>query len=164
VPIDEFTTLEGYAYIPSRGMLIRSAVWDEVGGMDPRYYPVVWADGDFCAALAHHDHRFRLVAEARQEFGGQLAARLGVDLVGDEQQGGATPVVQLHQRLKVSHWIPGVAHLEPADLLDRLAEWVEHDLDQRQRSPGGRVAGGGHKGERRAEGVHDPQGVEDIQR
>lgn len=79
VPIDEFTTLEGYAYIGSRGMLIRSAVWDEVGGMDAQFYPVVWADGDFCAALAHHQHRFRLVAEARcaHEQAGSTPSRFG---------------------------------------------------------------------------------------
>ncbi len=63
-PIHEFTTMDGYAYIGSRGMLVRTSVWDDVGGMDPLFYPLTWADADFCAALDDRGYRFRLVAEA----------------------------------------------------------------------------------------------------
>jgi GT2 family glycosyltransferase len=51
-------------YVPSRGMLVRTSAWDAVRGMDPRYYPVMWADVDFCVAAARHGMRISLVPQA----------------------------------------------------------------------------------------------------
>ncbi|MCA1943476.1 MAG: glycosyltransferase [Yonghaparkia sp.] len=63
-PLDEIGALEGYAYVGSRGMLVRTAAWDAVGGMDPRFYPVMWADVDLCSTLLARGLRFRSVIDA----------------------------------------------------------------------------------------------------
>lgn len=63
-PLDEIGALDGYAYVGSRGMLVRTAVWDAVGGMDPRFYPVMWVDVDLCSTLLARGLRFRSVFDA----------------------------------------------------------------------------------------------------
>lgn len=66
-------------YVPSRGMLIRRDDWDAAGGMDPRYYPVLWADADLCAALSARGRRFAIAtdAECRHQINGSLPGGLG---------------------------------------------------------------------------------------
>lgn len=64
VPLDSFVMPRDVAYIGSRGMLIPTRVWDEVGGMDPLFYPLVWADADFCLALERSGYEFALVRDA----------------------------------------------------------------------------------------------------
>ncbi|MFN4000506.1 glycosyltransferase family 2 protein [Microcella sp.] len=63
-PLEAIGALEGYAYVGSRGMLVRTAVWDSVGGMDPRFYPVMWVDADLCSTLLARGLRFRSVRDA----------------------------------------------------------------------------------------------------
>lgn len=65
--IDELDTLD---YVPSRGMLIDIAVWDAVGGMYPGYYPVIWADVDFCTAVREAGRSFGIAREARTRHEG----------------------------------------------------------------------------------------------
>ncbi|UTT62999.1 glycosyltransferase family 2 protein [Microcella humidisoli] len=63
-PLDDVDRLEGFAYVGSRGMLVRTAMWDAVGGMDPRFYPVMWVDVDLCSTLLARGLRFRSVRDA----------------------------------------------------------------------------------------------------
>lgn len=65
--LDELGTLD---YIPSRGMLVDIAAWDAVGGMYPGYYPVIWADVDFCTAVRNAGRTFGIVREARARHEG----------------------------------------------------------------------------------------------
>lgn len=58
-------------YVPSRGMLVRTSIWDDVGGYDPSFYPVVWADVDFCTGLNSRGWRFKHVIDARVQHLGQ---------------------------------------------------------------------------------------------
>lgn len=54
-------------YVASRGILTHSADWDAVGGMYPGFYPVQWADVDYCASLRHAGRRFTFVPTALVE-------------------------------------------------------------------------------------------------
>lgn len=65
--LDDLTELD---YVPSRGTLIRAGVWDAVGGMDPAYYPVQWADVDLCTAVRRAGYDFSLVRKATVEHAG----------------------------------------------------------------------------------------------
>ncbi len=51
-------------FLMSRGMLVRATAWREVGGMDPRFYPVGWSDVDLCTRLRAADWSLRTVASA----------------------------------------------------------------------------------------------------
>jgi GT2 family glycosyltransferase len=62
--------LDTLDYVPSRGMFVDLAVWDGVGGMFPGYYPVVWADVDFCTAVTAAGRRFGIARAARTRHDG----------------------------------------------------------------------------------------------
>jgi GT2 family glycosyltransferase len=51
-------------YIPSRGMMLATATWDAVGGVDARFYPVGAVDVDFCRAIAAAGLSFAIVTHA----------------------------------------------------------------------------------------------------
>jgi GT2 family glycosyltransferase len=78
-PVEAFTPERWGDYVPSRGMLVRREDWDAVGGMDPAYYPVLWADVDFCAAQTARGRRFAIAraARARHADHGSLPGALG---------------------------------------------------------------------------------------
>ncbi len=44
-------------YVSACSLLVRKAVFDEVGGFDPRYYPAYYEDVDFCLELGQRGHR-----------------------------------------------------------------------------------------------------------
>lgn len=77
--------LAALSFVPSRGALVRTAAWDAVGGMDPRYYPVMWADVDLCRAFTLAGYGFAVVTSAHvahegrgstgNDFGQFLAGR-----------------------------------------------------------------------------------------
>lgn len=69
--------LEELGYLPSRGMLVHREDWDSVGGMDPLFYPVLWADVDFCHALSQRNRRFALVPSARVAHEGNASSTPG---------------------------------------------------------------------------------------
>lgn len=58
-PLGDLDVPDTMPYLPSRGMLVETRAWDLVGGYDPRFYPVVWADVDFCMALRASGLAFR---------------------------------------------------------------------------------------------------------
>jgi GT2 family glycosyltransferase len=68
---DKLDALDSLDYVPSRGMLVDLAFWDQVGGMFPGYYPVVWADVDFCATARETGRSFRIVRGAQTRHDGQ---------------------------------------------------------------------------------------------
>lgn len=86
-PQDELENGAELDYIPGRGTLVRTADWDNVGGMDPRFYPVLWVDVDFCAALRSADRRFAIErsAVASHETNGSTPSALGQFLFGRNQ-------------------------------------------------------------------------------
>lgn len=63
-PPDHLDGTEQLSYLSSRGNLIRTAAWDRIGGPDPRYYPVMYADVDFCDRLRAEGYRFAVVPSA----------------------------------------------------------------------------------------------------
>ena len=64
-PLDEIGAIPHLDYVPSRGMLVRSAVWDEVGGTDLRAFPVGWVDVLLCSAVRAAGHTIGLAPTAR---------------------------------------------------------------------------------------------------
>lgn len=64
-PIDELPDLSHIDYVPSRGMLVDAAAWDAVGGLYAGFYPVIWADVDFCDRVRRSGRRFGLASRAR---------------------------------------------------------------------------------------------------
>lgn len=52
------------SYLPSSALMVRTEVWDEVGGFNPWFYPVGWIDVDFGLALAAAGRRVTQVFDA----------------------------------------------------------------------------------------------------
>ncbi len=52
-------------WVTTKGLLTRTAVWDEVGGANPTLYPLNHVDKDYCTHLRAHGHRIALVAGAK---------------------------------------------------------------------------------------------------
>ena len=69
-PPDELTGLESLSYLPSRGLLARRAAFDAAGGMNPRMYPVQFADVDFSLRLRRAGSDFRMIPSARTRHSG----------------------------------------------------------------------------------------------
>jgi GT2 family glycosyltransferase len=67
---EEIGELDTLDYVPSRGMLVDIAAWDAVGGMFPGFYPVIWADVDFCTAVREAGRTFGIAWEARTRHEG----------------------------------------------------------------------------------------------
>ncbi len=65
IPLDEIGTIPHLDYVPSRGMLVRTSVWDEVGGTDLRAFPVGWVDVLLCSAVRAAGHTIGLAPTAR---------------------------------------------------------------------------------------------------
>ena len=53
-----------YDWVTSKGSLTRLAAWDELGGPDPRYFPLNHVDKDFCTHLRAHGWSIVLVPGA----------------------------------------------------------------------------------------------------
>lgn len=51
-------------WVTSRGLLVRTRAWDEVGGADPSLFPLTYVDLDFCTHLRAHGWGVALVGEA----------------------------------------------------------------------------------------------------
>lgn len=63
-PLDEIDAIPALDYVPSRGMLVRTAVWDQVGGTDLRAYPVGWVDVLLCVAVREAGYTIGLAPAA----------------------------------------------------------------------------------------------------
>ena len=61
-------------WVCSTGFLTRSAAWDELGGADPRYWPVTHGDKDYCTHLRCHGWDVALVTAARVRHAGSQSA------------------------------------------------------------------------------------------
>ena len=53
-------------YASANGLLVERQAWDEVGGLDERYFPAYYEDVDLCLALL--DHGYRVVYEPEAEL------------------------------------------------------------------------------------------------
>ena len=67
----EVTVLD---WVTSKGCLTRTAAFDEVGGPDPRLWPLNPCDLDFCTHLRCHGWDVALVPSARVRHGSSLSA------------------------------------------------------------------------------------------
>lgn len=63
-----------YEWITSKGMLTRTAIWDLIGGADPRLFPLHHVDKDYCTHLRSHGYPVALVPGARLSHSGSLSA------------------------------------------------------------------------------------------
>lgn len=61
-------------WVTSKGMLVRLTAWDEVGGPDPRLYPLNHVDKDFGTHLRAHDWENILVPGARLRHEGSMSS------------------------------------------------------------------------------------------
>ena len=58
---DVYATLH---WVTSKGMFVRTAAWDDVGGPDPRTYPLGRVDMQFCTHVRAHGWTVALVPTA----------------------------------------------------------------------------------------------------
>lgn len=77
---ESLTGLEDLDYLPSRGMLLRAAVWDAVGGADPWLYPVQYVDVDLCFGMHALGLRHQLVVDATVAHAGSGSTPSGFGL------------------------------------------------------------------------------------
>jgi GT2 family glycosyltransferase len=63
-----------YDWVTSKGFLTRAAVFDELGGPDPRLWPLNHVDKDYCTHLRCHGYDVALVPGARLRHGGSRSA------------------------------------------------------------------------------------------
>jgi GT2 family glycosyltransferase len=63
-----------YDWVTSKGALTRLAAWDELGGLDPRYFPLNHADKDFCTHLRAHGWKNLLVPNATLRHEGSTSS------------------------------------------------------------------------------------------
>jgi hypothetical protein len=62
-------------------LMIRRAVWEELGGFDEGFYPVWFEDVDFCRRAADHGYIFHLAPKAvAKHTGAHSISRLAVEL------------------------------------------------------------------------------------
>lgn len=54
-----------YDWVTSKGMLTRSAAWDDVGGTDPRLFPLNHVDKDYSSHLRCHGWSLRVALDAQ---------------------------------------------------------------------------------------------------
>ena len=74
---DTTTDWEGvttHDWVTSTGFLTRARAWDDLGGADPRLWPVNHGDKDYCTHLRSHGWDVALVAEARVRHAGAASA------------------------------------------------------------------------------------------
>jgi len=65
---------EEFDWVTSKGSLTRLSAWDELGGLDPRYFPLNHADKDFCTHLRAHGWKNLLVPNATFRHEGSASA------------------------------------------------------------------------------------------
>jgi GT2 family glycosyltransferase len=63
-----------FDWLISRGMLVRLAAWDELGGPDPRLYPLNHVDKDFGTHLRAHGWENFTVPRARHRHEGSMSS------------------------------------------------------------------------------------------
>jgi GT2 family glycosyltransferase len=63
-----------YDWVTSTGFLTRSTAWDELGGTDPRFWPVNHGDKDYCTHLRSHGWDVALVPTATVQHEGAASA------------------------------------------------------------------------------------------
>lgn len=68
------TAVTTYDWVTSKGFLTRTAVFDEVGGPDPRLWPLNHVDKEYCTHLRCHGYDVALVPGARLRHGGSESA------------------------------------------------------------------------------------------
>lgn len=61
-------------WVTSKGLMLRTRAWDEIGGPDPSLYPLSYVDLDTCSHLRAHGWGVALVGEARLAHEGQRSA------------------------------------------------------------------------------------------
>lgn len=63
-----------FDWVTSKGMLVRLAAWDEVGGPDPALFPLNHVDKEFCSHLRCHGWTSMLVPDARLRHAGNSSS------------------------------------------------------------------------------------------
>lgn len=64
VPLDRYVPDADPDFVMSRGLLMRAAAWQDIGGTDARFYPVGWTDVDLCIRLRAAGWTFATTASA----------------------------------------------------------------------------------------------------
>jgi GT2 family glycosyltransferase len=68
------TEVTTYDWVTSKGFLTRTAVFDEVGGPDPRLWPLNHVDKDYCTHLRCHGYAVALAPGARLQHTGSQSS------------------------------------------------------------------------------------------
>jgi GT2 family glycosyltransferase len=64
---ENFDRSQRLDWVASSGALARLSAWDQVGGWDPDFYPLLWSDVDFGFRLTRAGHTVELEPDARVE-------------------------------------------------------------------------------------------------
>lgn len=128
-------------WVTSRGLLVRTRAWDEVGGSDPSLYPLTYVDLDFCTHLRAHGWGVALVGDAtvwhahNQSAPGLMREYLNDRLTPRVQQRWSAVVSALPQGAAATQPhsctrdraddVPGWAAREATDIVVQFSRWVE---------------------------------------
>ena len=135
------TGLRRLDWVTSRGLLVRTRAWDEVGGTDPSLYPLTYVDLDFSTHLRAHGWGVALVCEAtvwhahNQSAPGLLREFLDERLTPRVQQRWSAVVAALPHGAAAAHAhactrdraenVEGWVALEATDIVVQFSRWVE---------------------------------------
>ena len=64
-PAEEFDAGRAVDYCGTSSLLVRASSWDEIGGLDERFYPVYFVDVDLAMSLRAHGRAVRYVPGSR---------------------------------------------------------------------------------------------------
>lgn len=103
------------SFVASSGSLVPLGVWDEVGGFDPDFYPLLWSDVDFCHRVRSAGHAVVLTPAAAidHDRGGSTPGLLG-EFLGEANQ----------RRFRTKYAAGDVTTVEPLDVDDELARRI----------------------------------------
>lgn len=133
--------LQRLDWVTSRGLLVRTRAWDELGGTDPSLFPLTYVDLDFCTHLRAHGWGVALVGEATvwhahdQSAPGLLREYLDDRLTPRVQQRWSAVVAALPRGAAAAHPhactrdraddVQGWAAREATDIVVQFSRWVE---------------------------------------
>ena len=120
-----------FDWVTSKGMLTRLSAWDEIGGADPRLFPLNHVDKDYCTHLRAHGYGVALVPTARLfHIGSASAPGLFREFVAHWQEprfnvrwAGVVEAMQIHSDPVAHDCRPWLA---PSNRRDYLLDSVRH--------------------------------------
>jgi GT2 family glycosyltransferase len=121
---DTFDVGRAVDYCGTSSLLVRAAVWDQIDGLDERFYPVYFVDVDLAMTLRTHGYVVRFEPSS---------------LIAHHQGGGRSPwfrafAAERNQALFRQKWAAELADHEPRDVAGDLDAQLARALQQTERT------------------------------